>query len=69
MYVIISQREMAVLNNIKRKQEQHERMSKNMIDKTSDILKNEIHSTMRITEDYIADKIVKMPEWLVSEYE
>ena len=40
-----------------------------MIDKTSDILKNEIHSTMRITEDYIADKIVKMPEWLVSEYE
>ena len=69
VYVIISQKEMAVLNNIKRKQEQHERMSKNMIDKTSDILKNEIHSTMRITEDYIADKIVKMPEWLVSEYE
>ena len=69
VYVIISQKEMSVLNNIKRKQEQHERMSKNMIDKTSDILKNEIHSTMRITEDYIADEIVKMPEWLVSEYE
>lgn len=67
VYVIISQKEMSVLNNIKRKQEQHERMSKNMIDKTSDILKNEIHSTMRITEDYIADKVVKMPEWLVSE--
>lgn len=65
VYVIISQKEMSVLNNIKRKQEQHERMSKNMIDKTSDILKNEIHSTTRITEDYVADKIVKIPYWLV----
>ena len=67
VYVIISQKEMSVLNNIKRKQEQHERMSKNMIDKTSDILKNEIHSTTRITEDYVADKIVKIPYWLVKE--
>lgn len=67
VYVIISQREMSVLNNIKKKQEQHERLSQEMVSRTSEILKNEIHSTMKITEDYIANQIVKIPEWVVSE--
>lgn len=67
VYIIISQREMSVLDNIKKKQIQHERMSQEMIERTSDILKNEIHSTMRITEDYIASEIVKIPSWVVSE--
>ena len=67
VYVIISQRELSVLNNIKKKQAQHERMSYEMINRTSEILKNEIHSTMRITEDYIANKIVTIPDWLITE--
>lgn len=67
VYVIVSRKELSVLNNIKRKQEQHNRMSENMVSKTSDILKNEIHSTVRITEDYIADKVVVIPEWLKTE--
>lgn len=67
VYVIISQKEMSVLNNIKRKQAQHERMSQEMINRVSEILKNEIHSTMRITEDYVANQVVKIPEWLKEE--
>jgi hypothetical protein len=65
VYVIISQRELSVLNNIKKKQSQHEKLSQEMIDRTSEILKNEIHSTMKITEDYVANQIVKMPKWCI----
>lgn len=65
VYVIISRREMSVLNNIKKKQAQHDRMSQEMVDRTSEILKNEIHSTKKITEDYIAEQIVKMPKWCI----
>ena len=69
VYVIISQKELSVLNNIQRKQAQHERMTENMISRTAEILKNEIHETMRMTDDYIANDIVKIPKWLVSESE
>lgn len=65
VYIIISQREMSVLNNIKKKQLYHNRMSQMMIDKTSDILKGEIHNTMRITEDYVTNQVVKMPKWCI----
>lgn len=67
VYVVISQRELSVLNNIKKKQAQHDKMSQEMVDKTSKILKNEIHNTLRITEDYTANQIVKIPKWVVSE--
>ena len=69
VYVIISQRELSVLNNIKKKQVYHDRMCEEMINRTSDILKHEIHNTIKITEDYIANNVVKIPKWLVSEYE
>ena len=67
VYVIIGRRELSVLQNIKKKERQHERMSLEMISRTSEILKNEIHSTMKITEDYVADVIVKIPDWLKEE--
>lgn len=67
VYVIISRRELSVLNNIKKKQEQHDKMSYEMIERTSEILKNEIHSTTKITEDYIADLQVVLPVWLKTE--
>lgn len=69
VYVIISQRELSVLNNIKKKQSQHNKMCEEMIRRTSNILKNEIHNTVKITEDYIVDEIVKIPNWVVKEYE
>ena len=67
VYIIISQRELSVLNNIRKKQTNHDRMSSEMVSRISEILKNEIHSTMRITEDYIASQIVKIPNWLITE--
>lgn len=67
VYVIISRRELSVLNNIKKKQEQHDKMSYEMIERTSEILKNEIHSTPKITEDYTADLQVILPIWLKTE--
>lgn len=67
VYVVLSQREMSVLNNIKKKQEQHDTLSKEMVNRTCEILKNEIHNTMKITEDYAANQIVKIPKWVVSE--
>lgn len=67
VYVIISQREMSVLNNIKKKQAYHEKLTDEMISRTSEILKNEIHSTMRITEDYVATKLVKVPNWIYTQ--
>ena len=67
VYVIISRRELSVLNNIKKKQEQHDKMSYEMVERTSEILKNEIHSTTKITEDYTADLQVVLPIWLKTE--
>ena len=67
VYVIISQRESAILTNIKKKQAQHDKMSMEMISRTSEILKNEIHSTVKLVEDYITCKVVKIPDWVVSE--
>ena len=67
VYVIISRRELSVLNNIKKKQEQHDKMSYEMVERTSEILKNEIHSTTKITEDYTADLSVVLPVWLKTE--
>lgn len=67
VYVIISRRELSVLNNIKKKQEQHDKMSYEMVERTSEILKNEIHSTTKITEDYTAALSVVLPVWLKTE--
>lgn len=67
VYVIISRRELSVLNNIKKKQEQHDKMSYEMVERTSEILKNEIRSTTKITEDYTADLSVVLPVWLKTE--
>lgn len=67
VYVIISRRELSVLNNIKKKQEQHDKLSYEMVERTSEILKNEIHSTTKITEDYTADLSVVLPIWLKTE--
>lgn len=67
VYIILSEREMSVLDNIRKKQIQHDLMSEEMISRTSEILKNEIHSTFKITEKYVATNFVVIPEWLVTE--
>lgn len=38
-----------------------------MVSRTSEILKNEIHNTTKITEEYIANQIIRIPKWLKEE--
>jgi superfamily II DNA or RNA helicase len=67
VWVIISEKERDVLNNINRKQLQHDKMSRAMINKTAEILKHEVQSTTRIIDNYIVSQQIKLPKWLKSE--
>ncbi len=67
VYIIISERERAVLQNIKRKEQQHEKMTYSMVNKTSDILKSELRNTIRIEESYNAIIPIKIPAWVKTE--
>jgi superfamily II DNA helicase RecQ len=64
VYVIISEREESVLQNIKRKQSDADRMSENMVKLTAEITKSEIKKTVRITETYKPKSEMRLPEWL-----
>jgi len=65
VHVIISEREESVLANVKRKEEQAEQMSRNMVALTSEILKNEIKNTTRNVTEYKPCVDMKIPTWLV----
>ena len=67
VYVIISERERAVLQNISRKEQQHTVMTNSMVSKTADILKSELKNTTRIEELYTAKKPIIIPSWLRTE--
>ncbi len=62
--VIISEKEESVLENIKRKEEQAQKMSSNMVALTSEILKNEIKNTTRNVIDYKPQQEIIIPSWL-----
>lgn len=67
VYVLISRQEQAILQNIQCKKKQHDKLTKNMVKKTSEILKKELKNAHTITEDYNADIKIIIPEWLKSE--
>lgn len=64
VFVIISERELSVLENIKRKEELAEKMSREMVKLTADILKAEIKNTTRNFIDYVPQKQIIIPLWL-----
>ena len=64
VYVIISEKEMNVLNNIKRKQEEHERMSQEMIAIMSNNAINEINQRTMVKNEYIPRVEMSIPTWL-----
>jgi SNF2 family DNA or RNA helicase len=64
VHIIISEREMNVLENIKRKEQQAEIMSRNMVNLTKEITLSEIRNTTRIIKKYEPEKALMMPEWL-----
>ncbi len=67
VYIITSEAEQAVKQNIERKQAEAQQMTAELVKHTKDILSSEIKGTIRISEKYIAvDKMI-IPEWLRSE--
>lgn len=63
VYVIISEKEMNVLNNINRKQEDHERMSIEMVKVMSDNAKVELFGERKKRSDYYPLEAMIAPEW------
>lgn len=67
VYIITSEAEIAVKQNIERKQAEAQQMTAELVKYTKDILSNEIKGTIRISEKYIAVETMVIPEWLRSE--
>ena len=67
VYIITSEAEIAVKQNIERKQSEAQQMTGELVKYTKDILESEIKGTVRISERYIAIEQMIVPEWLRSE--
>ena len=63
VHVIISEKEMNVLNNIKRKQADHHRMSIEMVKVMSESAKVELFGQQRKNTDYIPEIAMEVPSW------
>lgn len=66
VYIIISDAEGCVKANIERKQRDTERMTRELVKFTKDILTAEIHHTVRMSESYVPCEIMEVPEWLLT---
>ena len=67
VYIITSEAEIVVKQNIERKQSEAQQMTGELVKYTKDILESEIKGTVRISERYIAIEQMIVPEWLRSE--
>ena len=67
VHIVIGEQEGAVKANIERKERDYQRMFAEMVKHTQDILSKEIHGTVRISEEYKADKKMTIPQWLKGE--
>lgn len=63
VYIIISQKEGCVKENIERKQSDFLKMQKEMTELTKEITKKELRSTCRISTPYEPNVKMKLPEW------
>lgn len=64
VYVIISDAEGAVKENIQRKQRDAERMTDELIGFTREFLKSDLKQTKRDVDEYYAFEQMEVPEWL-----
>lgn len=64
VHIIISEAEGAVKQNIERKQADAQKMTSELVKYTKDILKSDIKSTVRITENYHAAEQITVPDWI-----
>lgn len=67
VYIITSDAEIAVKQNIERKQDEAVKMTSELVKYTKDILEKDIKGTIRISEKYVAFEHMIVPEWLRSE--
>lgn len=67
VYIIISDAEGAVKENIARKQRDAERMTEELIAFTKEFLKSDLRQTERDVDEYYAVEEMEIPEWLKSE--
>lgn len=67
VYIITSEAEISVKQNIERKQREAQQMTAELVKYTKDILSSEIKGTIRISEKYIAVDTMMIPDWLRSE--
>lgn len=68
VHIIISDAEGAVKANIERKQADAERLTKELVKHTKDILRDDIQATTRIVETYFATEKMIVPEWIKKEF-
>ena len=66
VYMITSDREGAVSQNIKRKEQDFERMLQNMLQHTSKIMAENVHSLAKTETVYDPKIAMKIPNWLVT---
>jgi len=67
VHIVSSDKEGAVLDNIKRKQNQHNEMSEKMIKLMRDLTLKQIDSTRATKTEYNPEHNMTIPAWLVSE--
>lgn len=65
VYIILSEREMNVLDNIKRKQTLMDEMQRQMTDLMMEVTLSEIRHTTRITTNYKPEKRMEVPAWAI----
>lgn len=64
VYIILSEKEIAILGNIKKKQKQMEQMQKEMTGLMKEVTLSEIQHTTRITTEYKPTKEMEVPSWI-----
>lgn len=67
VYIIISDAEGAVRENIARKQADAERMTGELIEFTKEFLKSDLRQTKRDVDTYYAFEKMEVPKWIVTE--
>ncbi len=63
VHIVISNREIPVLNNIKKKEQYAKNMGSKMVEIATEILKNDIQATQKETIIYNPEKMMILPKW------
>jgi superfamily II DNA helicase RecQ len=64
VYIVLSERELSVLENIKKKQKLMEEMQHNMTALMKDVIISELHHTTRIIDEYNPQEKMEVPSWM-----